>query len=209
MQKAVSKTKAIDEKAFASIEAWASGGNMTFECLPRYVFVDVLGKETHNAKDGLANKAEALLAVAIAQNILRVLDVKRDTSICLLTFYRKQCSLMHDLVRGQMQNCCKTGQVQVHTVDSFQGCEADVVILSGVRTSRLGFLHDYRRINVAITRAKRRLFFLGSSHLLLEAARNVSKGKYMRKLLADANQRDLVLPEASLRRVLKPCDRIP
>jgi superfamily I DNA and/or RNA helicase len=119
--KAVFKTKAIDEKATPNIKAWASSADLAFECLPRYVFVNVLGSETPNAKNGLANKAEATLAVAVAKHILQVQGVKNDTSICLLTFYRKQCSLMHELVRHQLPNGCKTGQVQVHTVDSYQG----------------------------------------------------------------------------------------
>jgi len=201
---AVLKTKAIDANATPNIETWTSSADLVFECLPRYVFVNVLGSENADAQNGLANKAEATLAVAIAKHILHVPGVENDTTICLLTFYRKQSSLMHDLVRRQLPRSCETGQVQVHTVDSYQGCEADVVILSGVRTNRLGFLQDYRRINVAITRAKRRLFFLGSADLLMEAANSAAKGQCMRKLIADARQRDLILPEASLRRVLKP-----
>lgn len=52
------------------------------------------------------------------------------------------------------------------TIDSFQGQEADVVILSLVRSNidgKIGFLKDYRRMNVALTRAKKRLFIIGDS----------------------------------------------
>lgn len=66
------------------------------------------------------------------------------------------------------------------TVDSFQGSEADVVILSLVRNnprsgaSALGFLRDRRRLNVAISRAKHQLVIVGSIDFLREAVRGVS-----------------------------------
>jgi len=47
--------------------------------------------------------------------------------------------------------------VRIETVDSFQGKESDVVLLSLVRTSALGFWSDPRRMNVALTRAKHAL----------------------------------------------------
>lgn len=52
------------------------------------------------------------------------------------------------------------------TIDSFQGQEADVIILSLVRSNanqQIGFLNDYRRINVAMTRAKKQLYVIGDS----------------------------------------------
>jgi ATP-dependent RNA/DNA helicase IGHMBP2 len=54
----------------------------------------------------------------------------------------------------------------VSTIDSFQGQEKEVVILSLVRSnteSKIGFLSDYRRMNVALTRAKEKLFVIGDS----------------------------------------------
>ena len=52
--------------------------------------------------------------------------------------------------------------MEIHTVDSFQGREADAVILSTVRTTNLGFWNDYRRLNVAMTRAKHVLRIIGN-----------------------------------------------
>jgi superfamily I DNA and/or RNA helicase len=57
-------------------------------------------------------------------------------------------------------------KVKVSTIDSFQGQEADVIILSLVRSNEggdIGFLKDYRRMNVALTRAKSQLFVIGDS----------------------------------------------
>lgn len=47
--------------------------------------------------------------------------------------------------------------VEVRTVDGFQGREKEVIVISFVRSERIGFLEDERRLNVALTRAKAKL----------------------------------------------------
>lgn len=57
-------------------------------------------------------------------------------------------------------------QMRISTVDSFQGQEKENIIVSLVRSNDdgdIGFLKDYRRMNVAITRAKEQLFVIGDS----------------------------------------------
>lgn len=57
-------------------------------------------------------------------------------------------------------------QMRISTIDSFQGQEKEIIILSLVRSNDdgdIGFLKDYRRMNVAITRAKEQLFVIGDS----------------------------------------------
>jgi ATP-dependent RNA/DNA helicase IGHMBP2 len=56
--------------------------------------------------------------------------------------------------------------MRVSTIDSFQGQEKENIILSLVRSNDdgdIGFLKDYRRMNVAVTRAKEQLFVIGDS----------------------------------------------
>lgn len=56
--------------------------------------------------------------------------------------------------------------MRISTIDSFQGQEQETIILSLVRSNDdgdIGFLKDYRRMNVAITRAKEQLFVIGDS----------------------------------------------
>jgi superfamily I DNA and/or RNA helicase len=61
----------------------------------------------------------------------------------------------------------------VNTIDSFQGQEEDIVYISLVRSndnSEIGFLKDYRRMNVAMTRAKKGLVIVGDSATLAKDA---------------------------------------
>ena len=92
------------------------------------------------------NRAEAHAAAEMAAAM--------EEDVILLAPYTAQCRLL--LAQGTNR--------EVHTVDSFQGREADVVILSLVRdgTNGLGFWQDPRRLTVALTRARRRLVILSS-----------------------------------------------
>lgn len=66
-------------------------------------------------------------------------------------------------------------------MDSFQGKQMDVVIMSCVRASEpgqqtgIGFVADIRRLNVAITRAKRALWILGSAATLKVSSNTPAK----------------------------------
>ena len=60
-------------------------------------------------------------------------------------------------------------EVEVRTVDGFQGREKEVILFSAVRSNpdrTVGFLADERRLNVAITRARRGLILVGDDATL-------------------------------------------
>ena len=82
------------------------------------------------------------------------LEMKENfNDVIVISPYQAQCKLLKDLNKD----------IEIHTVDSFQGREADVVILTTVRTNSLGFWFDYRRLNVAMTRAKHALRIVGNT----------------------------------------------
>ena len=71
---------------------------------------------------------------------------------------------------GQVQKAKEElPQLKASTIDGFQGQEAEIIILSLVRSNiegTIGFLKDYRRMNVALTRAKYKLIVIGDSATL-------------------------------------------
>ncbi|ORX71599.1 hypothetical protein DL89DRAFT_129430 [Linderina pennispora] len=108
-------------------------------------------------------------------------------TIGVITPYKQQKST---LVR-QFQSCfgqAVTDAIEFNTVDGFQGQEKDIIIFSCVRAggSGVGFLADERRMNVGLTRARKSMFVLGNSDLLVVSP-------LWRKLIDDAKQRSLLL----------------
>ena len=75
--------------------------------------------------------------------------------IVIIAPYQAQC----DLLRKMNNN------LNVHTLDSFQGREADMIILCTVRSTTLGFWDDERRLNVGLTRAKHVLRVIGNTNV--------------------------------------------
>ena len=70
--------------------------------------------------------------------------------------------IMHEELPGNLK-------LDINTIDSFQGQERDVIYISLVRSNEkgeIGFLSDYRRMNVAMTRARKKLVVVGDSATL-------------------------------------------
>ncbi|MFK7100954.1 AAA domain-containing protein [Flavobacterium oreochromis] len=76
----------------------------------------------------------------------------------------------------------KTNLIEINTVDKFQGAERDIIIYDIVRSSKgqsnIGFLDDYRRINVAFSRVKRLLVVVGDSEYLIKRATLNQGGRF-------------------------------
>jgi superfamily I DNA and/or RNA helicase len=58
--------------------------------------------------------------------------------------------------------------ILLYTVDKFQGMEADIVFLSMVRGSTIGFMDNINRLNVALTRAKYQRVIVGDKRFFAQ-----------------------------------------
>jgi len=119
-------------------------------------FIDTAGSglnEVHgNNGSSLQNEGE----LKIVQQLMET-EMLDPLQTVFISPYAGQVAAAKDILSKQMR---------ISTIDSFQGQEKEVIILSLVRSNddcEIGFLKDYRRMNVAITRAKEQLFVIGDS----------------------------------------------
>ncbi|MGM0580382.1 MAG: IGHMBP2 family helicase [Bacteroidota bacterium] len=76
----------------------------------------------------------------------------------------------YDQQVSRLKSALANYHVEIKSIDGFQGREKEVIIISLVRSNSegyIGFLRDYRRLNVALTRAKRKLIIIGNPSTLL------------------------------------------
>ncbi|PLV57135.1 IGHMBP2 family helicase [Thermotoga sp. SG1] len=127
------------------------------------VFIDTKDKPDRferQRKDS-PSKENPLEAQIVKETVERLLSMGvKEEWIGVITPYDDQVDLIKSLI-GE--------NVEVHSVDGFQGREKEVIIISFVRSNRngeIGFLEDLRRLNVSLTRAKRKLIAIGDSSTL-------------------------------------------
>mgnify|MGYP001412142145 FL=1 len=86
----------------------------------------------------------------------------KSEDIGIITPYWSQVAVLRETF-GDIPN------LDISTVDGFQGCEKELIIISFVRSNpekKVGFLSEIRRINVTVTRAKRCCFVIGDIETL-------------------------------------------
>jgi superfamily I DNA and/or RNA helicase len=122
--------------------------------------IDTAGRgfeeSTPEDSDSKLNDGEAELAAAQVRGLLRVL-APRD--IAVIAPYEAQVQRLRQLLHD-------APELEIDTVDGFQGREKEAVVVSLVRSNEqgeLGFVADIRRINVALTRARKKLIVIGDS----------------------------------------------
>lgn len=130
-------------------------------------FIDSAGAGWDEAieTEGLSkfNAQEAHLVVAKVRQLIEA--GVEPQGIAVIAPYAAQVRYLRD----QLAQSADAGGVEVDTVDGFQGREKEAVIISTVRSNgkgEIGFLGDERRMNVALTRAKRKLIVIGDSATL-------------------------------------------
>ena len=120
--------------------------------------IDTAGRgfedQTPEASDSKLNLGEAGLAASEARKLLRLLA---PAEIAVIAPYDAQVQRIRSLLAD-------LPDLEVDTVDGFQGREKEAIVLCLVRSNEageLGFLSDIRRMNVALTRARKKLVVIG------------------------------------------------
>lgn len=131
-----------------------------------FLNTDALVPASHETRQGprITNTLEASLTTILVRGLLSA-GVASE-AIGIITLYRSQLAL----IKSHLASVPNAGAVEAHTADRFQGRDKDVIIVSFVRSNEANevgeLLRDWRRVNVSITRAKRKLLFLGSKGTL-------------------------------------------
>jgi superfamily I DNA and/or RNA helicase len=125
------------------------------------VFIDTAGcgyEEVYDEQSkSLYNPQEAVLLEKIYSQLVQNLNTK--INIAVISPYSAQVQYLKNLIPRSIHT-------ETDTIDSFQGREKDAIFISLVRsnnTHEIGFLADTRRMNVALTRAKKHLVVIGDS----------------------------------------------
>ena len=117
-----------------------------------------------------------------------VMDQEQRKSVGVISFYGEQVKRIDRLIQQELMPKhlhCRTG-----SVDKFQGMEMDIIILSFVRNHKdkggdIGFARDYRRLNVALSRARELLVIVGSSEMFTVRPKDVGTKKMYSRLLEE------------------------
>jgi hypothetical protein len=178
-----------------------------------YSFIQVDGTETRKPSGSFENMVEAVTVVTILMDLRKLRN--RETfarpgqarnswfsidRVRVITFYQAQVELVSNMLKANGLQ-----EVAVSTVDSSQGSEADLIIISFVRTGKtkgVGFLSDNRRLNVALTRAKYKLICIGNSDCLAEVQGRGTAT--IQSFVKDAADREIISNYTPMVKVVHP-----
>lgn len=128
------------------------------------VNTDALGPASRESESGsrIVNSYEAKLCTQLVESLITTGVSPSDIGV--ITLYRSQLALLKQTMRHHQP------AVEMHTADKFQGRDKEVVVLSLVRSNEKqnvgDLLKDWRRVNVALTRARTKLLIVGSASTL-------------------------------------------
>lgn len=153
-------------------------GEDALELLQAVEFIDTAGcgfEEAQNPKTlSIFNDQEAAILLKQLMAIFTEMEntyaeIPSDFSVGLIAPYREQVRFLEKELPNYPLLQQYAAHISINTVDGFQGQERDLIAISMVRSNgdgNIGFLSDIRRMNVAMTRAKKKLLIVGDSATL-------------------------------------------
>jgi ATP-dependent RNA/DNA helicase IGHMBP2 len=157
-------------KAHASV-----AGHSLFDGDSALSFVDTAGCGFDERQEGtaLSNPEEAAFLIKHATRFIEELSAHYPAedfpTVGIVSPYRRQVDLLRELLQHSSVLTAYGDKISVNTIDSFQGQERDIIYIGLTRSNadnKIGFLADIRRMNVAMTRARKKLVVIGDSGTL-------------------------------------------
>ncbi|AKD55239.1 AAA domain-containing protein [Spirosoma radiotolerans] len=139
------------------------------------VFIDTAGCGFEEKLEGTSstNPDEAAFLMKHLTHVVSELEPyytpETFPSIAIISPYKQQLNLLNEQLLHAPELEPYRPKIAVNTIDSFQGQERDIVYISMTRSNdqgEIGFLSDIRRMNVAMTRARKKLVVIGDSATL-------------------------------------------
>lgn len=130
-------------------------------------FIDFKKGRESSVGNSWVNQLEADLIIDVMEK-LRLFHIKSN-QVSVLSPYRSQISCIRNLIG--MSQLSNEWTESVHTIDSYQGKECEIVIISLVRSNdngNVGFLNNRNRMNVMLTRAKSAIIIVGNKHCIMQ-----------------------------------------
>jgi ATP-dependent RNA/DNA helicase IGHMBP2 len=138
-------------------------------------FIDTAGCSFEEKMEGTSatNPDEAVFLLKHLSSLVEQLSQRYTPehfpSIGIISPYKQQLTTLRELILDYPMLGPYLSRISINTIDSFQGQERDIVYLSMTRSNpegAIGFLSDTRRMNVAMTRARKKLVIIGDSATL-------------------------------------------
>lgn len=162
-----------------------------YRCFRPFCFFDLHeGKESKlSGSESWVNVDEVEFVLLMYHKLVSMYpELKSSSQFAIISPYSQQVKLLRDRFKNTFA-VDSNKVVDITTVDGCQGREKDVAIFSCVRASKdrsIGFLADFRRMNVGITRAKSSILVVGSSSTL-------RRDEHWNNLVQSAEKRDCLI----------------
>lgn len=149
--------------------------HLVHEEIPPVEFVDTAGCgfDEKVESTSISNPEEASLLLKhlsqLVTNLAPHYSAENFPTIGVISPYREQVYVLKELLEHTPALTPYAAKMAINTIDSFQGQERDIIYISMCRSNgegSIGFLSDIRRMNVAMTRARKKLVVIGDSATL-------------------------------------------
>jgi hypothetical protein len=158
--------------------------------LDHYSFINIVGTEEENEQNSFFNSCEAQAMLLLIRTLQNSYGIDPNKQISVITFYKAQVNYLNNLLSRHYP------KIKIQTVEGSQGDENDIVLISFVRANpkgNVGFVDDFQRLNVALTRARYLLVMLGYMETLLKKG-----GTAVSSLIQNVQKRSRVFEGANV-----------